>query len=308
MIYPGYLLNPGDMFQVDPDRVMFATGEPKALVAQRTRRALRVEKQRRREQEKARALREEAEKAKLEEGAEQEQELTTGRPEETKKQPEAEGESQDSASPTDSKKERSGISIKRKAAQDRIKAIIAKGKEILSAKKKQDLRAKIAEINEIAKTATTLSNFESALEPIMSELKAPEPPKPQNNSSRRNQDNQEPNSSEVSKQDNENNDDEGGGGAYKTVEERNEITRVVAALEELRDNPFDLTKPYATPWKPRPWMSPFVFIPRYLEVNQNICAAVYLRHPVARPGLAEVPSPFGAETGQLAFNWYLRRR
>lgn len=66
--------------------------------------------------------------------------------------------------------------------------------------------------------------------------------------------------------------------------------------------------PYATPWRPRDYMSAFAFIPRYLEVNQNICAAVYLRHPVARPGLAEVPTPFHVETGQLAFNWYLRRR
>jgi hypothetical protein len=29
---------------------------------------------------------------------------------------------------------------------------------------------------------------------------------------------------------------------------------------------------------------------------------------VARPGLAEVPSPLGAESADLAFNWYLRRR
>ncbi|KFY22987.1 hypothetical protein V493_06174 [Pseudogymnoascus sp. VKM F-4281 (FW-2241)] len=29
MTYPGYLLNPGDMFQVEPDRVLFATGAPK---------------------------------------------------------------------------------------------------------------------------------------------------------------------------------------------------------------------------------------------------------------------------------------
>jgi hypothetical protein len=54
-------------------------------------------------------------------------------------------------------------------------------------------------------------------------------------------------------------------------------------------------------------MSPFAFVPRYLEVNQNICAAVYLRHPVARPGLSEVPTPFSPTLSQLAFNWYLRR-
>lgn len=81
-----------------------------------------------------------------------------------------------------------------------------------------------------------------------------------------------------------------------------------AALARARENPLDQSKPYATPWEPRPYMSAFAFIPRYLEVNHTICSAVYLRHPVARPGLAEVPSPFPTESLQLAFNWYLRRR
>lgn len=79
-------------------------------------------------------------------------------------------------------------------------------------------------------------------------------------------------------------------------------------LEDLKSNPMDASKPYKTPWEPRPYMSPFAFIPRYLEVNQNICAAVYLRHPVARQGMAEIPSPFPPEVHELAFNWYLRRR
>ena len=73
-------------------------------------------------------------------------------------------------------------------------------------------------------------------------------------------------------------------------------------------NPLDRTKPYHTPWRPRDFMPVFAFIPRYLEVNQNICSAVYLRHPVAKPGLGELPTPFHPETGQLTFNWYLRRR
>ncbi|KAF2101198.1 alpha-L RNA-binding motif-containing protein, partial [Rhizodiscina lignyota] len=62
------------------------------------------------------------------------------------------------------------------------------------------------------------------------------------------------------------------------------------------------------PWRPRPYMSAFAFIPRYLEVNQNVCSAVYLRHAVVRPGLAEVPTPFPEGLNQLAFNWYLKRR
>jgi len=94
--------------------------------------------------------------------------------------------------------------------------------------------------------------------------------------------------------------------------DKNLEKKISEAFERLKaadkENPVDATKPYATPWRPRNYMSAFAFIPRYLEVNQNICSAVYLRHPVARPGLAEVPSPFSMETSQLAFNWYLRRR
>ncbi|EWC48496.1 hypothetical protein DRE_07740 [Drechslerella stenobrocha 248] len=61
-------------------------------------------------------------------------------------------------------------------------------------------------------------------------------------------------------------------------------------------------------WQPKRFMNLFAFIPRYLEVNHNICHAVYLRHPVARSGSTEIPNPFNNETMQLAYNWYLRRR
>src|SRR5438046_3078149 len=36
MIYPGYMLNPGDMFQVEPERVLFATGAPKTKSQRRS--------------------------------------------------------------------------------------------------------------------------------------------------------------------------------------------------------------------------------------------------------------------------------
>jgi len=84
--------------------------------------------------------------------------------------------------------------------------------------------------------------------------------------------------------------------------------RIAQLLNLDAENPIDPSKPYRTPWAPRKYLAPFAFIPRYLEVNQNICAAVYLRHPVARPGLSEVPTPFQYDVSQLAFNWYLRRR
>ncbi|GJC78380.1 37S ribosomal protein S4-like, mitochondrial [Colletotrichum liriopes] len=88
---------------------------------------------------------------------------------------------------------------------------------------------------------------------------------------------------------------------------RDEQKALANLLRQDAENPIDESKPYWTPWEPRRYMAPFAFVPRYLEVNQNICAAVYLRHPVARRGTAEVPTPFPYETNQLAFNWYLRR-
>ena len=88
-----------------------------------------------------------------------------------------------------------------------------------------------------------------------------------------------------------------------------EETKILSRLiRESEENPYDPTKSYRTPWAPREWMSAFAFIPQYLEVNPKICSAVYLRHPVARPGAAEVPTPYSEEVNQLAFNWYLKRR
>ncbi|TGZ84398.1 alpha-L RNA-binding motif-containing protein [Ascodesmis nigricans] len=69
---------------------------------------------------------------------------------------------------------------------------------------------------------------------------------------------------------------------------------------------YDPDVPYRTPWKPRNFLSAFAFIPKYLEVNHNTGHAIYLRHPVARPGQSEVPTPFDHETHRLAYNWWLR--
>ncbi|KAL7933745.1 putative 30S ribosomal subunit S4 [Trichoderma chlorosporum] len=88
---------------------------------------------------------------------------------------------------------------------------------------------------------------------------------------------------------------------------KDEMRKLARLLQYDEENPIDDSKPYATPWRPRPYMSAFAFIPRYLEVNPNICAAVYLRHPVARKGTAEVPTPFSYLTSQLTHNWYLER-
>lgn len=85
-----------------------------------------------------------------------------------------------------------------------------------------------------------------------------------------------------------------------------EMKRLGQAMTESSGNSLK-EKPYATPWQPRAWMKPWVFIPRYLEVNHKICAAVYLRHPVARKGQAEVPTPFHYFSNQLAHAWYVTK-
>lgn len=87
-----------------------------------------------------------------------------------------------------------------------------------------------------------------------------------------------------------------------------DATLLREAMVSARENPIDLSKPYGTPWRPREYMSAFALIPRYLEVHHRICSAVYIRHPVARPGMAEVPTPFQTEMNGLTYLWYLRRR
>ncbi|CCO30007.1 Putative 40S ribosomal protein S4-like [Rhizoctonia solani AG-1 IB] len=56
--------------------------------------------------------------------------------------------------------------------------------------------------------------------------------------------------------------------------------------------------------------SPHLFIPAYIEPAFNTCSAVYVRHPTARPGYSEIPSPFGAdgEVMRFAWEWYKRHR
>lgn len=71
-----------------------------------------------------------------------------------------------------------------------------------------------------------------------------------------------------------------------------------------RQNP---TKPYFTPWKPRPFLAPFAILPHHLEISFKTCHAVYLRDPVARPGHSEVISPFSIPVHERAYMYYLRR-
>ncbi|CAE6492995.1 unnamed protein product [Rhizoctonia solani] len=58
------------------------------------------------------------------------------------------------------------------------------------------------------------------------------------------------------------------------------------------------------------YASPHLFIPAYIEPAFNTCSAVYVRHPTARPGYSEIPSPFGAdgEVMRFAWEWYKKHR
>lgn len=292
MRYPGYLLNPGDMFQVDPERVMFATGAPKS-------------KAERREGRIARQKTETPEEG--EEGAAEEQK------EGKEQKPEAE-----KAQPEDTRETLKGLMAQ-------AKTVMSKEKSDLPAKKKQELRGFQKAIKRVlsrSESSTILNdNLESQFSELMTLLKATRLEK--KDSKGKNTESQPAAESSDPVAETEAPDSRPGQAlteAFQKATENpaeevdtselteNEFDTLKRALIQMRDNPIDSTKPYATPWRPRDYMSVFAFIPRYLEVNQNICAAVYLRHPVARPGFSEVPSPFSESINTGAFAWYLRRR
>ncbi len=271
MRYPGYLLNPGDMFQVDVDKVLYATGAPKGFDAEA------VEEDKSPEEQLVEADEGEAESAVFEGEAEDgEADKAAEAPSETTSA-EAEADEVDEA----------------ERLKDDLKDLLAKAKSILaepdelSVKRKQALRHFTKDARKAMSRVRLSSPEESShkvdeLTDLLERLSVSP-------------------LVEAAAQGDRPSD---GVDSLNPAERR----RFEELLQQDRENPYDPTKPYATPWRPRPYLAPFVFIPRYLEVNQNICAAVYLRHPVARPGSAEVPTPFPPPISQLAHNWYLRRR
>ena len=268
MIYPGYQLNPGDMFQVDPDRVLYATGAPKNRKERRQGRKI-----------KALASKKASDESD-EDGAE-----PVG--------PVQQHEDPSAAAPPEKPSKDPKTMLKR--LFDQAKTLLSDPSNTLPAKRKQDLRAfqRTVRYTMSRKDAFTTSDLDKQLEDITARISpAPSPT---------------PTSATPAKED------------IPTLATRDlqdqastlspaQLRVLRRALQEGRENPVDVTKSYATPWTPRPWMSAFAFIPRYLEVHQKICSAVYLRHPVARPGLAEVPGPYDEQIYSLAHNWYLRRR
>ena len=296
MKYPGYQLNPGDLFQVDPERVMFATGAPKDKQERRAGRVARRDAAKEREQEGS------------EEGAAAEQ----------KEEKSEETEEQEELNPREALK----------SLMEQAKTILSTDKETLPAKRKQELRGFQKAVRRIlsrSESSTVLADsLEAQFAELTSVLKAKkakgEEPKKKEQSTRKSSNEVDEASSDAPAESEE--PGEALTEAFKKAalsdgklgdEDVSELTGeefdvLKRALGQLCDNPIDHTKPYATPWRPRDYMSAFTFIPRYLEVNQNICAAVYLRHPVARPGFSEVPTPFPEEINTAAYVWYLRRR
>lgn len=279
MIYPGYQLNPGDMFSVDPEMVMFATGARKLKSSKPT------STQELRRRQEARLAENETRAVKKETGKEDEI-LVDSTPEQEEKE----------FGPG------KNYSTDLKQLMRRAKTILDESKLKLSAKRQQELRAFTKSLKttmskiktmEDPKAELTVDDFETALAEILTKVPQDATPESEQPQAAAEIESSNP-QAKLGKED-----------AYRA---RKDAELLHAALERARANPIDSTKPYATPWEPREFMSAFAFIPRYLEVNQKICSAVYLRHPVARPGLAEVPTPFSAETMALGFNWYLRRR
>ncbi|KAF4626821.1 hypothetical protein G7Y89_g11336 [Cudoniella acicularis] len=318
MPYPGYLLNPGDMFQVDPERVLFATGVPKTI--EQVRRGRELRKARRianaRRNEKKKAIRERMLKAASAKIAAEKKAASTSS---VSQIPNGSKRAVDDLETRKQRKiEIQGI-IKiidsmltvgtNKKNSPKVEKLRPKRKQALRTLKK-DLRIGMGRcgtlpIDELEKTFDDLQSRFGAV--VGSNIVAflPEHIKPKSEPKAEAEEGE--NKAEAKK-------------TYIQTEEKPDFHKIKKEAKEKkhketrelirqsRENPIDESKPYATPWQPRPYMSAFAFIPRYLEVNHNICSAVYLRHPVARPSVAEVPTPFSPETMQLAFNWYLRRR
>lgn len=288
MPYPGYLLNPGDMFQVEPERVLYATGASKSPEQIREGREKRKAKRliHIRRHERRATAREEAVKR------------ATAKPVPSDDPSSLKG-SRGSFTPLDDKETRKQRRADLQELVKQVQIMMENKKAPPSAKRKQELRKFVKDVRQtmaqvnrkpvddleedlsglVARLALTAQKAKPTEKPGTSVAAVPSTPSTTPSTTSKVPD------------------------KVKDAE-----SRMRRAILRARQNPVDESKPYATPWAPRPYMSAFAFIPRYLEVNHKICSAVYLRHPVARPGLSEVPTPFAYDTMQLAYTWYLRRR
>ncbi|KAI1112446.1 alpha-L RNA-binding motif-containing protein [Nemania sp. NC0429] len=268
--YPAYRLNPGDMFQVDPERVLYATGKSKLPARLLKRRSPSA---------KTTGAAEEVSEEEVETAAEEESAAEAAAPEQDPDTTDAPEPVPVDMAPT------------RKQIQSLTKEVKALLREDgLSASQKRRMRFFINSAKPLLSRAgrpnANAAEITKELSTLVAELDLGA------------------NSSEETPAERSSDPLDG----LTDAEAKQLEKRMEAHMREEEENPFDASKPYVTPWRPRDYMAPFAFIPQYLEVNQNICSAVYLRHPVARRGSAEVPTPYPLGVNQLAFNWYLRRR
>ncbi|KXN85970.1 Putative 37S ribosomal protein S4-like protein, partial [Leucoagaricus sp. SymC.cos] len=67
---------------------------------------------------------------------------------------------------------------------------------------------------------------------------------------------------------------------------------------------------HETPFFLPHYASPHLFIPAYIEPSFSTCSAIYVRHPTARPGYSEIPTPYDADGAvvRYAWEWYVKSR
>jgi hypothetical protein len=94
---------------------------------------------------------------------------------------------------------------------------------------------------------------------------------------------------------------------FATATDSESITDEEIATKVVETN---APKPPFTPFYLPQYASPWLFIPAYIEPNFLTCSAIYVRHPTARPGYSEIPTPYDAdgEVVRFAWEWYVKRR
>ncbi|PTB45837.1 mitochondrial 37S ribosomal protein uS4m [Trichoderma asperellum] len=338
MVHPSYQLNPGDLFQVDPEKVMYGTGVQKAQQGNSRLRENLEARQKKAEQAYQNAVKKTSGATAAAEG---EAEGEKGESEAAAAEGEAaEGEaaaSEEVGSLTPEAQWQLNNRALKFLLKD-VKKILKNNPKDLTAKEKKQLRLFRADAKRfLSQPEKSEGNITELIEELQQQMKSHELMREsfEKLSLKENQSQGQPeaeaeagseSANAVAKEGEEQSElsrerqvekgleglsDEQKAKAKRIMGDaqlsREEMRKLARLLQYDEENPIDDSKPYATPWRPRPFMSAFAFIPRYLEVNPNICAAVYLRHPVARKGMAEVPTPFSYLTSQLTHNWYLER-
>lgn len=68
----------------------------------------------------------------------------------------------------------------------------------------------------------------------------------------------------------------------------------------------DPSKTFFTPWTPKAFLGAFAILPHHIEISFDTCHAVYLNDPVSRPGHSEVITPFPEHVHERAYMYYVR--